>query len=74
MFCLQLQFNITDGDQFSFAEDCMGFFSASIWMGLIVSLVLILILSCGIGLLANINTMDRFDDPKGKSIQVNVAD
>ena len=69
----QLQLNVTD-NRFSDADDCLGFFSAAIWMGLVASLVLVLILSFGVGMLANINTMDRFDDPKGKSIQVNVAD
>ena len=43
-------------------------------MGLIATLVLLLIVSFGVGMLANINTMDRFDDPKGKNIQVNVQD
>jgi len=74
----ELQLQYTNGNstitRFGFANECEGFFSASIWMGLVCTLVLGLILAFGLCMLANINSMDRFDDPKGKTISVNVAD
>jgi len=37
-------------------------------------LVLVAILAFGVAMLSSINTMDRFDDPKGKTITVNTSD
>lgn len=36
--------------------------------------VLASILAFGICMIVNISTMDRFDDPKGKTISVNVGE
>lgn len=41
-----------------------------LWVGLIVSLFFALICYYGFSMLASIQTMDRFDDPKGKTIHV----
>jgi V-type H+-transporting ATPase S1 subunit len=49
---------------------CQGFFSSGIWMAITSSLLLALILSCGVTALMSINTMDRFDDPKGKPLNI----
>merc|ERR1719414_918164 len=65
----QIQYQIKN-DQFGMANDCVGFFTIPIWMGLFTTLILISILSYGILMLSSINTMDRFDDPKGKTITV----
>jgi len=43
-------------------------------MGLVSMLVMLAILLPGIAMLLSINTMDRYDDPKGKTITVNVAE
>uniref|UniRef100_A0A8W8M5H9 V-type proton ATPase subunit S1/VOA1 transmembrane domain-containing protein n=2 Tax=Magallana gigas TaxID=29159 RepID=A0A8W8M5H9_MAGGI len=52
--------------------DCVPFFSEVIWMGLIATLAFVLILLFGFSMLASVTTQDRFDDPKGKTITVNV--
>jgi V-type H+-transporting ATPase S1 subunit len=41
-------------------------------MGIITTLLLLTILFYGITMIANITTMDRFDDPKGKTITITV--
>lgn len=58
--------------KFSDGWDCVPFFSEVIWMGLIATLAFVLILLFGFSMLASITTQDRFDDPKGKTITVNV--
>merc|ERR1712004_274186 len=69
----QLQFQIKK-NQFGMANDCVGFFTIPIWMGLVTTLIMISILSYGLLMLSSINTMDRFDDPKGKTISVPVGE
>ena len=54
--------------------DCIGFFTIPIWMAIISTIVLMIILFYGLTMIANIKTMDRFDDPKGKTISVNVSE
>ncbi|KAM6976742.1 V-type proton ATPase subunit S1b [Aplochiton taeniatus] len=63
-------FGLANGTNFSYASDCAGFFTAGIWMGLIVTLLMLWILTYGLHMIMQINTMDRFDDPKGPSISV----
>ncbi|XP_074644841.1 V-type proton ATPase subunit S1-like [Tubulanus polymorphus] len=60
--------------RFGPANDCVGFFTIPIFSGLIVALILIAILGYGIGMIANITTQDRFDDPKGKPLNVHVPE
>uniref|UniRef100_K1RE19 V-type proton ATPase subunit S1 n=1 Tax=Magallana gigas TaxID=29159 RepID=K1RE19_MAGGI len=68
----QLQpFDVMDY-KFSDGWDCVPFFSEVIWMGLIATLAFVLILLFGFSMLASVTTQDRFDDPKGKTITVNV--
>ncbi|XP_060080951.1 V-type proton ATPase subunit S1-like [Ylistrum balloti] len=70
----QLQpFNIIN-NQFSDGWDCVPFFTEGIWMGLLSVLLLTLILLYGFSMLADIRTMDKFDDSKGKTITVNVSE
>ena len=61
-----------DTKNFTFNEavDCVGWYTEPIWSGLIVALVLVGILTCGLAMIAQVTTMDRFDDPKGKTISV----
>ncbi|XP_056130376.1 V-type proton ATPase subunit S1b [Lampris incognitus] len=63
-------FGLANGTNFSYASDCAGFFTAGIWMGLLTSLLMVLILVYGLHMIMQLNTMDRFDDPKGPSISV----
>lgn len=52
--------------------DCVPFFTVPIWMGIISTVLLMFILFFGLTMITNITTMDRFDDPKGKTITINV--
>ncbi|XP_035501909.1 V-type proton ATPase subunit S1b [Scophthalmus maximus] len=63
-------FRLDNRTDFSYASDCAGFFTAGIWMGLITSLLMLLIFVYGLHMIMQLNTMDRFDDPKGPSISV----
>ncbi|XP_060930679.1 V-type proton ATPase subunit S1-like [Limanda limanda] len=67
-------FSLANGTNFSYASDCAGFFTAGIWMGLITSLLMLLIFVYGLHMIMQLNTMDRFDDPKGPSISVPQTD
>lgn len=58
------------GDSFN----CVGFFTAPIWAGLFVTFILLAITFYGIMMMMDIRTMDRFDDPKGKTITINAAE
>ena len=49
---------------------CQGFFSNGIWMAITTSLILGIILSVGLSFLLNIKIMDKFDDPKGKPLNI----
>ncbi|XP_023705672.1 V-type proton ATPase subunit S1 [Cryptotermes secundus] len=63
-----------DGRRFGAAYDCVYFFTVPIWSGLFVCTVFTIIMIFGLGMIMDIKTMDRFDDPKGKTITINVAD
>lgn len=68
-------FNASDPrTAFSDPWDCVGFTSAGIWGGLFVVLLMLAILSVGISWIMDIRTMDRFDDPKGKTIIVSLTE
>ncbi|KPI99107.1 V-type proton ATPase subunit S1 [Papilio xuthus] len=58
------------GDSFN----CIGFFSVPIWSGLFVVFIFLAITFYGIMMMMDIRTMDRFDDPKGKTITINAAE
>lgn len=60
--------------KFSAAEDDITYFTPAIWSGLIVTGLIGLILIWGLSMILDIRTMDQFDDPKGKTITVNVSD
>lgn len=60
--------------KFGPAYDCVGFTSPGIWAGIFVTLVLLTILTIGITSLLDIRSMDRFDDPKSKTITINAND
>lgn len=56
------------------ANDCTGFFSPAIWGALFVVIILLSIMTVGITMMLDIKTMDRFDDPKGKTITINAQE
>ncbi|XP_064155761.1 V-type proton ATPase subunit S1-like isoform X1 [Anguilla rostrata] len=66
----QIQGFSVAGPRFSYASDCASFFTPGIWMGLIVTLLMLLILTYGLHMITQLRTMDRFDDPKGPAISV----
>lgn len=66
----QLQPYKKDIKIFQDAYNCVNFTSPTIWSGLFISFIFIFILTIGFAWLFDIKTMDRFDDPKGKTITV----
>jgi len=50
--------------------ECGDMISIGLWVGILVTLGFALICAWGFSMLASINTMDRFDDPKGKTIHI----
>ncbi|KAJ2939900.1 hypothetical protein O0L34_g6604 [Tuta absoluta] len=69
-------FFATNSSELKFGEplNCVGFFTAPIWAGLFVVFLLLSITFFGITMMMDIRTMDRFDDPKGKTITINAAE
>ncbi|XP_055637995.1 V-type proton ATPase subunit S1 [Toxorhynchites rutilus septentrionalis] len=60
--------------RFGDSWDCVGFTSPGILTGLFLVAIFIFIGAYGIVWMMDIRTMDRFDDPKGKTIIVTAAD
>uniref|UniRef100_A0A5F9CTJ7 Uncharacterized protein n=1 Tax=Oryctolagus cuniculus TaxID=9986 RepID=A0A5F9CTJ7_RABIT len=60
-------FNVS-GEQFSYASDCVSFFSPGIWMGVLTSLFMLFIFTCGLHLILKLKTMDCRGDHKGPTI------
>ena len=63
-------------DTWKFGEvyDCVGFMSIPIWTGIFVTAILALIMIWGLIMIMDIRTMDRFDDPKGKTITISAQE
>ncbi|XP_046750623.1 V-type proton ATPase subunit S1-like [Diprion similis] len=59
---------------FSDGYDCVGFTTIPIWSGIFVTAIMALIMIWGLTMILDIRTMDRFDDPKGKTITVGAAE
>lgn len=55
-------------------NDCVGYFSPAIWGALFVVIIMLFVLSYGFTMIMDIRTMDRFDDPKGKTITINTQE
>ncbi|EDV59397.1 V-type proton ATPase subunit S1 [Drosophila erecta] len=72
---LQAPFDGSYKENFPFGDswDCVGFVTPGILMGLFVVALLLVIMFVGVCWMMDINTMDRFDDPKGKTITINAA-
>lgn len=70
---LQPKFGSGEGqlmESFNDAYDCVGFVSHVILCGMLVTFMLLFILSIGISCIMDIKPIDRFDNPKGKTITV----
>lgn len=65
---------VTEFNRFGDSWDCVGFTSPGILTGLFLVFIFIFIGAYGVTWMMDIRTMDRFDDPKGKTITVNVAE
>ena len=61
-------------NRFGHYNDCVGFFTVAAWMGVVTMLVMLAIVLLGVSMLLTINTMDRYDDPKGKTITITATD
>ncbi|KAH8371678.1 hypothetical protein KR093_008431 [Drosophila rubida] len=72
---LQAPFDAKAKDNFIFGDswDCVGFVTPGILMGLFVLVILLVIVFLGLCWMMDIKTMDRFDDPKGKTITINAS-
>lgn len=68
---LQVQMDAT---KFSDSYDCVGFMSIPIWTGIFVTAILAIIMIWGLTMIIDIRTMDRFDDPKGKTITISAQE
>jgi hypothetical protein len=55
---------------FADSFDCSTWFTISLWVGLFITILFGAIISLGIFMLFEIKTMDRFENPKGKTITV----
>lgn len=63
-----------DATSFGDAYDCINFTTIPIWTGLFVTVILGLIMMWALAMIIDIRTMDRFDDPKGKTISVSLQE
>lgn len=70
---IQIEFDAVNST-FSEAYDCVGFMSIPILSGIFVTLIMALIMIWGISIIMDIRTMDRFDDPKGKTITISASE
>lgn len=66
-------YKVTKG-KFGPIWECGELISIGLWVGIIVSIMFALVCAWGFSMLANIHTMDRFDDPKSKGIYVPQTD
>ncbi|XP_073848414.1 vacuolar H[+] ATPase AC45 accessory subunit isoform X2 [Musca autumnalis] len=72
----QAPFGSTTNENFVFGDawHCVGFFTGGILSGLLIVALLLTITFVGVCWMMDINTMDRFDDPKGKTITINASE
>ncbi|KAK2575303.1 hypothetical protein KPH14_008152 [Odynerus spinipes] len=63
-----------DAKSFGDAYDCVNFTTIPIWTGIFVTVILGLIMMWALAMIIDIRTMDRFDDPKGKTITISAQE
>jgi V-type H+-transporting ATPase S1 subunit len=67
---LQVQPYSVSSSTFSSAYQCVGYFTPVIWMGVFSAAILLLILYCSLLCIFSMQTIDKFEDPRGQSISV----
>lgn len=72
----QIQPFFTENPRKIFADsfDCATWFTIPLWVGVFFLILFSAILALGIMMLFSIKTMDRFENPKGKTITVSAAE
>ncbi|XP_046835886.1 V-type proton ATPase subunit S1 [Vespa crabro] len=63
-----------DAKKFGDAYDCVNFTTIPIWTGIFVTTILGSIMIWAFTMIIDIRTMDRFDDPKGKTITISAQE
>ncbi|XP_003708609.1 uncharacterized protein LOC100880959 [Megachile rotundata] len=74
---LQVQLDVplkNNTKTFDDAYDCVGFTTIPIWTGIFVTAILAMIMIWALTMIIDIRTMDRFDDPKGKTITISAQE
>jgi len=59
---------------FEESYDCTTWFTIPLWMGFLTVIMFTFISAVGVYMLFSIKTMDRFENPKGKTITVPITD
>jgi len=67
---MNLQVYKVERGKFGPIWECGNMISIGLWVCMMVTLMFAVICAYGFTMLSNINTMDRFDDPKGKAIYI----
>lgn len=67
---MKLQVYQVEKGKFGPQWECGNMIPIGLWVCMLVTLLFAIVCAYGFTMLANINTMDRFDDPKGKAIYV----
>jgi len=70
-FQVQPWLTLSGSGKFSDPQEQDAFFTPPILAGLFVTALMLFIVTWGITMIMDIKTMDRFDDPKGKTITIN---
>ena len=73
LFIPQFQPFMVQRNSFFDSVDCVPFFTLGILMGLVPTVLLLAILLGGTYMLLGLSIMDKYDDPKGKTISVAVG-
>ena len=71
---VQLYTRLAKDPKFNDAYDCIGFTTIPIWAGIFVTAILASIMIWALTMIIDIRTMDRFDDPKGKTITISAQE
>ena len=71
---LKLQPMFSEKARFGYEWDCDPLIPLSVWVGLLLTLVLLTFLYWAIDMLVNLQTPNRFDDPRGKPLNVPTSD
>ncbi|XP_034949970.1 uncharacterized protein [Chelonus insularis] len=74
LYLSNMQIQLDYIKKFADAYDCVGFTSIPIWAGIFVTSILAIIMIWGLTMVMDIRTMDRFDDPKGKTITISTTE